>query len=364
MASGEVLILGGYGNFGKRIVELLARRDIPVVVGGRDLEKATALANQYPGKPIRSVAFDMRRELQEQLSQLVPSVVINTCGPFQDLDYAAAEICIAAAVPYIDLADGRTYVREITALDAAARARGTLVVSGASTVPALTSAVLDRLASEFSSIDTLDFGIAPSQKAERGLATTKAILGYVGKRLPPVPGYDRRYGWQDLHRIDYPGLGWRWMANCEVPDLDLLPPRYGIGAIRFSAGMELPIVHFAIWAMSWLVRARLPLNLPRWAAQLLALSDAFNMFGTDAGGMHIVLRGRSESGETLTRRWFIIARNGHGPYIPAAPAAILARKILRGEITASGAMPCLGLFTLEEYLSELAHLDIDIVEGH
>ena len=86
MAPREVLVLGGYGNFGKRIVELLLRRDIPVIVAGRDLAKASALTQSHQGKPVRAAAFDMRQDLAAQLQTLRPAVVVNTCGPFQHLD--------------------------------------------------------------------------------------------------------------------------------------------------------------------------------------------------------------------------------------------------------------------------------------
>ena len=39
-----VLILGGYGNFGKRIARALAADAIPVVIAGRNREKAEELA--------------------------------------------------------------------------------------------------------------------------------------------------------------------------------------------------------------------------------------------------------------------------------------------------------------------------------
>ena len=68
--------------------------------------------------------------------------------------------------------------------------------------------------------------LTAGQKAERGLATTQAILGYVGRKLKPCAGYETRYGWQDLHLQKYPGIGSRLMANCDVPDLDLLPQKW------------------------------------------------------------------------------------------------------------------------------------------
>ena len=354
-----VLVLGGYGNFGKRVVELLARQGIQVEVGGRDRQKAEEFVASLAPHRADIAVFDIRRDLGAKLDELQPAVVINTCGPFQNLDYSTAQACIDRGIPYVDLADARDYVTGIKALDAAAKKHDTVVISGASTVPGLSSAVVEHFLGDFARIEELDFGIAPGQRAERGLATTQAILGYVGKRLEPCAGYERRYGWQDIHIENYPVIGKRWMANCEVADLDLLPARYGIDGIRFSAGMELPLIHFGIWALSWLVRVGLPVNLAALSSPLLKLSNLFNAFGSADGGMHVIMRGKDRGGEPITRRWHIVARNGHGPYIPAIPAVVLAKRILDGTLTTTGACPCVGMVSLEEYLAELSHLDVD-----
>ncbi len=215
----------------------------------------------------------MGDDLLRQLQLLRPEVVINTCGPFQNADYGAAEACIAAGIHYIDLADGRDFVTNITKLDNEARRRHVAVISGASTVPALSSAVIEHFRPQFAAIDSLTFGIAPGQKAERGLATTQGILSYVGKRLKPCPDGEKRYGWQDLYRQAYPEIGTRWRANCDIPDLDLLPAKYGIKRIRFSAGMEVSLIHLGLWALSWAVRLGLPIDLPRHAGMLLIASN-------------------------------------------------------------------------------------------
>ncbi len=171
------------------------------------------------------------------------------------------------------------------------------VVSGASTVPGLSSAVLEHFRSEFAEIDSLKFGISPGQQAERGLATTQGILSYVGKPLKPFPGHRHTvYGWQDLYRQPYPDIGKRWMANCDIPDLDLLPERYGIKSIQFSAGLELSALHLGLWGLSWLVRAGLPLNLPRFAKPMLAASNWFNGMGSADGGMHVIITGKDRDG--------------------------------------------------------------------
>jgi hypothetical protein len=354
----KVLILGGYGNFGKRIAHLLTRKGVAVIVAGRDGAKAAALANVLPPKLVDMAVFDAKSDLLARLEILKPLVVINTCGPFQNADYGIARACIAGGAHYIDLADGRDFVTGITQLDAYSKERNVAVISGASTVPALSAAVIERFLPQFSAIDSLTFGIAPGQKAERGFATTQAILSYVGKKLKPCAGYKTRYGWQNIYRQSYPEIGGRWMANCDIPDLDLLPEKYGIRRIRFSAGMEIPVVHFGLWLLSWGVRLGLPIDLPKHASTLLQASNWFDFIGSANGGMHIILKGEDRSGRPVTKRWFIIARDGDGPYIPAVPAVVLATKIISGTFTRTGAMPCVGMITLQEYLDELEHLKI------
>jgi len=351
---GKVLILGGYGNFGKLIARALVKHNVPVIIAGRNRKKAHAFARTLPESLAAAAVLDIASGFANQLKLLRPAVVINTCGPFQTSNYDAARICIEHKVHYIDLADGRDFVTGITTLNEAAQAQQITVISGASTVPGLSSAVIEHYQHEFAEIDSLVFGISPGQKAERGLATTQSILTYVGKPLKPFAGAAKPvYGWQDIYRQEYPELGKRWMANCDIPDLDLLPAHYGIRSIRFSAGLELSFMHLGLWLLSWAVRLGAPLHLPRHAAMLLAASNWFNRFGTAHGGMHMILRGRDRDGKTHERRWFIIAKDGDGPQIPTIPAIILAKKLVNNRLDCYGATPCVGMVTLDEYLSEL-----------
>jgi hypothetical protein len=361
----KVLILGGYGNFGKRIARMLTQQHIPVIIAGRNEAKARQLEVALLHSLVEIAIFDVKHNFAHQLDALQPIVVINTCGPFQNSDYSIAQTCIAHGVHYIDLADGRDFVTGIASLDSEAKRHNIAVISGASTVPGLSSAVVEHYLPEFSEMDSLQFGIAPGQKAERGLATTQAILGYVGKKLKPCAGYDTRYGWQELHLQRYPVIGRRWMANCEIPDLDLLPAKYGIKTIRFSAGMESPLVHLGVWLLSWLVRAWMITDLPKYSAALLKASNWFDFLGSADGGMHIILSGKDKLGKALTKKWFIVALDGDGPYIPAIPAVILAKKMIQGSFNRSGAMACVGLVSLEEYLQELRYLKVNTYEeGH
>lgn len=359
----QVLILGGYGNFGARIATALVKDGISIIISGRDQKKAEIfrekLAKEVDINLIEIATFDANQELDNQLTRLQPTVVINTIGPYQTADYSIPQTCIQHKIHYIDLADARDFVTGITCLDASAKENNVLVVSGASTVPGLSSAVLDHYKNKFMSLDSLIYGITPGQKAPRGLATTESILTYLGKPLKPCGNQnEKRFGWQDIYRQEYPELGKRWMANCDIPDLDLFIDRYHLKNIRFSAGMESSFLHLGMWAMSYLVRMGLPLNLSKHAKSLLSFSHIFDSLGTVNGGMHMIIKGTNKEGKPLEVKWFIIAKDNDGPQIPCVPAIILSKKIISGQLQATGAMPCVGLITLDEYMNELSIFSI------
>ncbi|MBC7737498.1 MAG: hypothetical protein H7245_09860 [Candidatus Saccharibacteria bacterium] len=45
----KILILGGYGVFGGRLVQLLAGQGLDLIVAGRDLQRARAFCATHPG---------------------------------------------------------------------------------------------------------------------------------------------------------------------------------------------------------------------------------------------------------------------------------------------------------------------------
>lgn len=179
-------------------------------------------------------------------------------------------------------------------------------------------------------------------------------MSYVGKPLKLIPGESKNiYGWQGLYRQTYPELGNRWMANCDIPDLDLFPTYYGIKHIQFSAGLESNVLHLILWVLSWMIRSKLPINLEKHAQILLKISNFFDRFGSYDGGMHMILSEKDKKGNPKTIKWFIIAKNNEGPFIPVIPAIILTKKLIQNELNLRGAFPCMNLISLEEYLSDV-----------
>jgi len=360
----RILIIGGYGNFGSFISRGLAQdEDFQIIIAGRSFEKAKSLADSIEAihKP-NAIAIDITSGLENALNQIKPDIVIHTSGPFQEQGYNVAKACIAQGCHYIDLADGRDFVEGITTLDAQAKSKGILVISGASSVPCLTSALVDYYRPEFECLEALDYGITTAQKTNRGLATTAAILGYIGKPFTTIinGASETIYGWQSLHLRRYPHLGLRLLGNCDVPDISLFPKRYPmLKTVRFYAGLEIPFIHMGLWIISWLVRLGLIKNLQKTASLLLKISFLFDWLGTSNSGFHMELSGIDKNGQAKKVTFEITARSGDGPYIPCIPAILLTKKLVSGKLENAGAYPCMGFISLPEYLGALKGLDIE-----
>jgi hypothetical protein len=361
----RAVVIGGYGNFGAHIASKLARDAVcEVVVGGRDASKARAFAARIGAE---SASIDIGApDLAARLARLRADLVISTAGPFQRQDYRVARATLAAGAHYVDIADGREFVCGIVDLDEEARRRGRLAIAGASSVPALSSAVVDRYAGEFVRLDAIDIGISTAQRLP-GLATSRAVLGYAGKPLPAWR--DGRaglaHGWLGLrrHRFD-PPLGTRWLCDCDVPELDLFPPRYaGVRDVRFGAGVELAPVQWGLWMLAATVRAGLVKDLSRWVPKLHAAARLLEPLGKGCSGMFVQMRGIGAAGGAHRRTWQLCAERHDGAQVPAMAAVALARRLVRGDAGIPRAAPCMGLITLEQYLRELAGLRIAVQDA-
>lgn len=362
----RVLIIGGYGNFGSYIARSLAGDEaICLIIGGRSVEKAEAFAASLKtAHPPEPHAIDINGNLAKALTLITPDIVIHTTGPFQSQDHRVAKACIAYGCHYLDLADARAFVATIDQLDAEAQARGVLVVSGASSVPCLTAAVIDAYLPSFARLVAVDYGISAAQQTNRGLATTSAVLSYVGKPIAMLRDGAMKtvYGWEDTHSVTYPGLGARLFGNCDVPDLSLFPKRYPtLRSMRFAAGHELKLLHIGTRILGALVRLGLIGSLNNHAEALLKLAFLFDRFASGNSGFHMFLNGIGHDGAELERSFMIVARSGHGPYIPCMPAILLAQRLAKGEIRRRGATACVDLIDLDAYLAALRGFDISII---
>jgi saccharopine dehydrogenase-like NADP-dependent oxidoreductase len=353
------LVLGGYGNFGARICRALAGdAAIQLLIGGRDLRRAQALAGEL-GHGAEAIAIDHRDSaFAADLRRLRIELLIHTAGPFQAQAYGVAAATAAARAHYIDLADGRRFVCDFsTAMDAAFKAAGRCAVSGASTVPALSSAVVDRLCTGWQRIDAIDICIAPAQTAPRGEATLAGVLSYCGE---PIQVWDEGQwrtgrGWAEPAPVQFARIAPRLGALCDIPDLELFVERYAVKQrVMFRAALEVPLAQRA-FAVLAAMRAVGILHQPsRLARPMNRGAQFFDRFGTGLGGMVVRVEGLDAAGQAAQRAWHIAADKDHGPEIPCMATILLARRLAQRQALPVGAQACVGLLSLAEFEPEFA----------
>jgi saccharopine dehydrogenase-like NADP-dependent oxidoreductase len=351
----RTIVLGGYGNFGTRICRALANSSgIDLVVAGRDLAKASALAEECGAS---AAAIDITDpKLTYILQDLGAGLVIHTAGPFQAQGYAVAQAVAAAGAPYIDLADGRRFVCDFpAALDAAFARHKRIAITGASTVPALSSAVVDYLTDGWRSIGEIDFCIAPAQTAPRGVATMAAVLSYCGAPIQVWQGgaWVTQHGWAKPKRVQYARLRPRLASLCDIPDLELFPAYYpGVQSVMFRAALEIGLSQRGLAMIAALRRMGVIKHPERLAGFLNRAADGLDLFGSALGGMVVRVRGIDAAGAAVARAWHIAADDDHGPEIPCMAAILLARRIAAGELHEHGARSSIGLLALADFEPE------------
>jgi saccharopine dehydrogenase-like NADP-dependent oxidoreductase len=365
----RILIIGGYGNFGSYIARALAGDpNVSLLIGGRSQAKAAAFASSLVAVNRASgCTIDIHGDVSAALGEIRPDIVIHTTGPFQVQDHRVARAAIAAGAHYLDLADARQFVATIAELDHEAKTAGVAVVAGASSVPCLTAAFIDRYEHRFARLESAVYGIAAAQATNRGLGTAAAILSYIGKPFTILArGKPKRvFGWQGLQTVRYPELGLRLFGYCDIPDLEFFPRRYPeLRELSFVAGHEVKLLHIGTWLLSWVVRFGIVRSLAPYAKRLLNLSFLLDPLGSDKSGFHMFLSGAGFDGEPKTIKIFMVARQVHGPNIPCLPAILLAKRIAAGNGIEAGARPCLDLVSLDELLDAMKNLDITtVVDG-
>lgn len=355
----KVVILGGSGVFGSRLARLLRRDGHTVCLAAR--RAATALAAEIGAD---CMVFD-RADDPAALFEGAPDVLVDAAGPFQaygDDPYRLARAAIAAGVNYIDLSDDADFTTGISDLDAEARARGVYVLSGVSSVPAISAAAVHALRGGMERTLGIDAAILPGNRAPRGLSVMAGILAQVGRPLRLWQGgaWVTARGWSDPVDYELPGGEIRRAYLNRVPDLECFPHHFDAKSVSFRAGLELSVMGRALAVLSWVrqfVDLPVPLGLAHWGASCL------EPFGTDRGGMIVSVTGQTAQG-VVTRNWRLLAQAGEGPFVPAVPA----RALLRAGGAAPGARAALDdipLTAIEAAMDDLAiSFERDETEAH
>lgn len=355
----KVLILGASGVFGSRLAQLASREEgIELVLAARNLERLQAVASDLANTP-ECRALDRDTLTARDFAGF--DLVVDASGPFQSSHRRVVESAIAAGVDYVDLADGRDFIAHFPRYDEVAKGAEVVLTAGASSIPALSHAVIDHLTKGWRAIDTIRIAIYPGNRAPRGLSVVEGILSYVGRPLRVFRGgkWTQDIGWGRLHREDLPGIGKRWASVCDTPEQDLLVERYKPRqSAEFFAGLELSLLHLGLAFMALPVRWGWVRSLRPLSRAMLTIAQWFLPFGSDKGGMSVRVSGEGADGRRVERRWFLNANANRGPFVPVFASLAMLRRYRDGKRPEPGARVCSGLLCLDDFERDFAILGI------
>jgi hypothetical protein len=357
----RVLILGGYGTFGGRLAQLLARDErLWLVLAGRSAEAAARFAARLPpGADRIAVRIDRDRDdLDRVLADMRPQLVVDASGPFQTYGhepYRVVEACIRFGADYLDLADSSSFVAGIGAFDQAARDRKVFVLSGASSFPVLTAAAARELARGLASIDSIKGGIAPSPYAGVGLNVVRAIASYAGKPVAIVRDgiVANAFPLTETMRYTIAPPGRLPLRNIlfslvDVPDLRVLPALFpGLKSVWMGAGPVPEYLHRLLIFLARLVSIGGLASLQPFAWVFHRVMNAL-AHGEHRGGMFVEVAGSAGEGP-LARAWHLLAEADDGPLIPSMTCEAIIRHCLSGRRPAAGARAAAGELSLADY---------------
>lgn len=358
----RLLIVGGYGSFGGRIVELLAGEPrLTLIVAGRSLKRAQdyCSARKAPAAELVPAAFDRDGDLSNELARWRPDVVIDASGPFQAYGegrYRLVEAAIARGTHYLDLADSADFVMGISAFDAKAKAAGLHILSGASSFPALSAAAVRHLIGGMTRVDTIRGGLAPSPYADLGLNVMRAIASYAGQPIGVRRNGASATAYPSTEQLRYtiapPGglpLHSRLFSLVEVPDLRALAGLWPEARDIWIGAAPVPeVFHRLFIGAAWLVRLRVLRSLAALAPLIHRVSGTLR-WGEHRSGMFMEVAGEDAAGACVTRSWHLTAEGDDGPYIPAMAVAALIRRTLNGQAPEPGARPAIRDLELADY---------------
>jgi Saccharopine dehydrogenase NADP binding domain len=347
-----VAVLGGYGTFGARVSRDLARRGHRVIVAGRDVARASALARELGGDHA-GVAADVT-DLGSCRRAIRGATVVAVCaGPFSTLGSTPARAALDEAVHYVDLADDREYIRRLRALHTEFVRAGRCAAYGCSSLPAVSSALAASLLGGSDPPERSRVTLFIGNANPKGAASVRAMVERLGRTAQTTEGERPVFG--DPRTVPLPSpFGPRKAYTFDGPEHDLFPERLGIRAVDVRVAFELALAN-----RGFALLARLG---PRWgrrtAALLGGLAALAPRTGTSGGAVLVELLWND--GRRAARA---LIAEGEGQRMAAFPCALAAHDLATRADPPAGVHAPTAVLAPASLLAGLQAAGLRVVDG-
>lgn len=309
----RIIVLGGFGLFGRAAVERL---------------RADGLA---PMALSRRTGVDAENGASLRAALRPGDVVIDTFGPFQDRSLTLLEIALELGCDVIDLSDSLAFAQRVLAQRSRIERAGIRVLTGCSSVSAITAAFI--ILSGVQEPVRVRTVLVPATRHTAHAGTTGSLVRSIGRPVHVLRDgrLVSRRAWTESVWFDLPAPIGRVQAFLfESADSVLLPPIWpSLRGVDFFVTTHAPGLNRVLsWAARWAALRTLVglghrpgLPIARW-------------LGARSGGFMAEVTG----GEgTVTRLALVAAEHAH--YMSVAPAVLAARALVEGRFAPTGLVP-------------------------
>jgi len=310
----RIIVLGGFGFFGGRIVRQLRAEGFAPLLGSRR-SQADVVFDIHDPDSIRTVLRN-------------GDIVVDAVGPYQDRGPTLVQAAIDVGFDVIDLADSLRYVQQVYRLKDEIDASACRIFTACSTVSAISAASLQL--SGLRRPRRISGFLVPSAKYTSVKGTAISLLRSIGH---PVEVYDdaslqTRIGWQSTRSFDMPKPIGRVRGRLfESADAITLPPRWPtLQTVDYYVSTNVIGLNQMFTLASY----------SRWMRQILNRYHQYGLglsrfLGHPYGGVGYEVVDENDKAVAIT-----YTSNDHAYIIPIAPAILAVRKLAAGDLSFRG----------------------------
>jgi saccharopine dehydrogenase-like NADP-dependent oxidoreductase len=336
-----ITVFGGYGTFGVHVARALVKAGIPVRIAGRDAARAADFAQELGQE---GTAADVNDPASSARALAGSRVAVNCAGPFNTMAPVLPEVCLAAGIHYVDIADDRSWVGRLMEMDSRFRERGLLAAPGCSSLPGISGALAVTTAARLSGVQRARVTLFIGNRNPKGEAAVRSASAQLGRPFQAPQG--KLVGLRGPEKVEVPPpFGLRTVHDLDSPEYDLFPDLIGAREVRVKVGFEarMASASFAILAR---LGPRIGGGLTRAITPLARLASGF---GHSGGSVLIELFAPDGARASAS-----IGGPQEGQRMAALPAAFVAHDLYSGALKQRGARTAYQALGAESLLRRLA----------
>jgi len=178
MSRPKILVLGGYGDAGRAVIDALRQDDrFDVIAAGRNPKKLKALEDLG----IEVVQLDVRDTAALEACVRKAGLVVNCVGPYIGTGAEIAAVVQASGAVYIDIASEQEHYRRLTRI---VEPTGSLVIAGAGAYPGLSGLLLLALLEQHPGATKAELALIAGSPANPDAGGAQSVTAVIELAFP------------------------------------------------------------------------------------------------------------------------------------------------------------------------------------